>query len=225
MCGRYSMTKSGDGVALRVRVKPLALAPRYNIAPTQMAPVILIDKEPAMKLLRWGLVPSWAEDESVGARLINARAETLQEKPAFRQAFARQRCLVLADGYYEWQGKQPYRFTLDDERPFAFAGLWEKWQRPDGSALLSFAIVTTEPNELTAAVHDRMPVILRGEDYEQWLEPGFGNVEQLRGKLRPYAAAEMAFYAVDPIMNSPNFDDPRCIMRHRETGFLPGLEG
>jgi putative SOS response-associated peptidase YedK len=223
MCGRYSMSKSGDGVSLRVRVKPLALSPRYNIAPRQDAPVILVDKVPEMKLLRWGLVPPWAEDESVGGKFINVRMETASEKPTFRNAFARQRCLVLADGYYEWKGKRPFRFTLKDGAPFAFAGLWERWGQPDGSALLSFTIITTEPNELARKVHNRMPAILRAEDYEKWLDPDLRDVSLLRNCLLPCPAAEMSLYAVNPIMNSPKMDDVRCIERYEEDGLLPGF--
>jgi putative SOS response-associated peptidase YedK len=218
------MSKSGDGVALRVRVEPLALTPRYNIAPSQEAPVILANTAPEMKLLRWGLVPPWAKNESIGARHINARAETVCDKPAFRNAFAGQRCLVLADGYYEWKGKRPYRFALKEETPFAFAGLWEKWSTADAPPLLTFTIITTEPNELARKAHDRMPVILRAEDYEKWLDPDFRDQEALKGILVPCPAAEMISYPVVSMVNNPKCDDPRCIERYEESGLLPGFE-
>ena len=153
------------------------LVPRYNIAPTQQVPVIRLraDASRELSLLRWGLVPSWAQDPSIGQRMINARAETVASKPSYRAAFRRRRCLVPADGYYEWQkagrAKQPYYIRLRDEPLFAMAGLWEQWHDTGGELWETFAIITTEANQATRAIHDRMPVILSQQDYAQWLDP------------------------------------------------------
>ncbi|PJK28662.1 SOS response-associated peptidase [Minwuia thermotolerans] len=181
MCGRYSLTTPLE--ALR-RVFAFEgspnLAPRYNIAPTQSAPVLR--RHPDGRLLchqlRWGLVPSWAKDMSGAARMINARSETVAEKPAFRAAFARRRCLVPADGFYEWQklesGKQPWRIVMADRSPFAFAGLWERWERPEKGTIDSYTILTTDAAPGIAEIHHRMPVILDAADHDAWLDPDAG---------------------------------------------------
>jgi putative SOS response-associated peptidase YedK len=168
-------------------------------------------------LLRWGLIPGWAKDPAIGARLINARAETVAEKPAFRAAFRRRRCLVLADGFYEWQKsakrKQPFFFHLRDDRPFAFAGLWESWEGGDNSHLETCTILTTEPNDLVATVHDRMPVILAPDAHDAWLDPAVEQPDRLTPLLRPYPAEAMDAYPVGPLVNSPTHDGPGCIER------------
>jgi putative SOS response-associated peptidase YedK len=151
--------------------------------------------------MRWGLVPFWAKDDGIGNKLINARCETLDQKPAFRKAFERRRCLVLADGFYEWgkdgATKQPVRIVLRDHQPFAFAGLWEKWRKPDGAELNTPAIITCEATELLTVVHNRMPVILDERDYAQWLDPKLTSARMLRALLRPHSSDAMEFYPVD----------------------------
>ncbi|MCS7040325.1 MAG: SOS response-associated peptidase, partial [Anaerolineae bacterium] len=180
MCGRFTLTASGDELASLFDLEQAPnLEPRYNIAPTQPVAVVRLDREGRRReftLMRWGLIPSWAKDIHIGNRLINARAETLTEKPAFRTAFRRRRCLIPANGFYEWQKptagrKQPYFIGLPDRRPFAFAGLWEHWEGADGSVLDSCAIITTAANERVRVLHDRMPVILERTDFGDWLDP------------------------------------------------------
>jgi putative SOS response-associated peptidase YedK len=218
VCGRFSLGQSGRAIAetFQLTTEP-AIAPRYNIAPTQPAPVILgTTEEPRQfQLLYWGLIPSWAKDPKMGARMINARSETVSEKPSFRAAFKRRRCLVLTDGFYEWQrsatGKQPFYFFMKSHQPFAFAGLWEHWQGADGSEIISCTILTTEANELMHPLHDRMPVILDPQAYDRWLDPTFQDPAALQPLLRPYESGQMTSYAVSPRMNSPKYDDPDCI--------------
>lgn len=195
------------------------LEPRYNIAPTQLVPTVLRSPEQnderQFQMLRWGLIPSWAKDLAMGARLINARAETAAEKPSFRAAFRHRRCLVVADGFYEWQRqegkKQPFYFRLQDGQPFGFAGLWERWEAPDGETIESCTILTTEANELLRPIHDRMPVILDPKDYDLWLDPGVQKAEPLQQLLRPYLAKAMTSYAVSTKVNNPANNTPDCI--------------
>lgn len=219
MCGRYSLAQPTQLISRRFRLDEMIAepAPRYNIAPTEEAAVVV--GEAARRILRamkWGLVPSWAKDPSIGARLINARSETLEEKPAFRSAYRRRRCLVLADGFYEWRpspsgrGKLPVRFVLADGEPFALAGLWEEWRPAAGEPLRTFTIVTTAANARVAACHDRMPVVLRPEGEEVWLAPESGR-EALAALLTPYPEAEMRDYPVSPRVNSAAHDSPECI--------------
>lgn len=216
MCGRYSLTKGIDEISAGLGVLPLELRARYNIAPIQEAPVALHDPERKITCLRWGLVPAWSKDESIACKTINARAESVATTASFREAFKRRRCLIFADGFYEWrkQGrvKMPVRFTLKTEEVFAFAGLWETWRKPDGTDLCTFTIITTEANELTKPVHDRMPVILAPESYPQWLDPTPAPAERLQALLRPFPAEAMRAYAVDPMVNSVANDDPQCLL-------------
>ncbi len=178
MCGRYSITVSPDQLAIHFNAALPAnsdFKARQNAAPSEGLPVLLNEAERNIHFLRWGLIPSWASDPAIGNKLINARAETVDEKPSFKEAFKKRRCLVLADGFYEWQKlsggkKQPMKFTLKTGKPFAFAGLWESWKNPDGDIVRTFTIITTTPNELVATVHDRMPVILRPELESVWLD-------------------------------------------------------
>lgn len=192
-----------------------SLEPRYNIAPTQLVPTVLRTPKRQFQLLRWGLIPSWAKDPAMGARLINARAETAGEKPSFRSAFRHRRCLVIADGFYEWQRqerkKQPFYFRLQDGRSFAFAGLWEHWEAPDGEAIESCTILTTEANELLHPIHDRMPVIIEPKDYDLWLDPTVQKPEPLQQLLCPYPSEAMTSYAVSTQVNSPANNSPDCI--------------
>ncbi len=219
MCGRFSLSQGAEAIA---EVFDLAevpnLEPRYNIAPTSLVPTVLCASEHSdrqLRLLRWGLIPSWAKDPAMGARLINARAETVAEKPSFRTAFRHRRCLVVADGFYEWQRqerkKQPFYFRLQDRQPFAFAGLWEHWEAPDGKVIESCTILTTEANELLRPIHDRMPVILDRKDYDLWLDPAVQNAEPLQQLLRPYKADAMMSYPVSTQVNNPANNSPECI--------------
>ncbi|HEX8720105.1 MAG TPA: SOS response-associated peptidase [Pyrinomonadaceae bacterium] len=209
MCGRYAQRTDPKRLAKEFKVAEVINAsPRYNIAPTQE---VLAVRESAdgreMTLYKWGLVPSWAEDASVGAKLINARSETVTEKPSFRDAFRRRRCVIPADGFYEWRRvegrKQPFFFRMRDERPFGFAGLWERWEGEGGRVINSCAILTTEANEVLRPVHDRMPVILHPDDYELWLGAEARELEHVKEMLRPYPAEEMVGYPVGTGVNSP----------------------
>jgi putative SOS response-associated peptidase YedK len=221
MCGRYSQSKSAEIIAEAFQVDDVPpLEPRYNIAPTQLVPTILqalASTNRQFKVLHWGLIPSWAKDPKMGARLINARAETVAEKPAFRSAFKQRRCLVLADGFYEWQQqeskkqKQPFYFRLNDERPFAFAGLWEHWENTNGEEIESCTLLTTEPNELMRPIHNRMPVILDPNNYELWLDPDVKKPELLQPLLRSYPTEEMTAYPVSKVVNKPSNDSVECI--------------
>ena len=221
MCGRFTLTVDPAQLVEQFELAgppPADLAPRYNIAPTQPVAVVA-NHEGArhLELFKWGLIPSWAKDAEIGNRLINARAETLAEKPAFRSALKRRRCLVLADGFYEWQkqagGKQPMYIQLKDGQPFAFAGLWETW-RPgkDEPVVASCTIITTSPNDLMAGIHDRMPVILKREDYTAWLTPGELPTVEALALLHPYAAGAMQARPVSKAVNSPAHDSPELVL-------------
>jgi putative SOS response-associated peptidase YedK len=217
MCGRFTLTADVNTLqeSFPFVEMPQGMQPHYNIAPTQPVAVVPNDGRNRLDYFIWGLIPSWAKDPNIGSRLINARAETLQEKPSFRTAFRRRRCLVLADGFYEWKqgerGKTPMYIRLASGKPFAFAGLWESWNAPDGSNVLSCTIITTQPNELMATIHNRMPVILLEESYSIWLESGEADPQRLAGLLKPYPAAQMQAYPVSPMVNSPKNDLPELI--------------
>jgi putative SOS response-associated peptidase YedK len=228
MCGRFTLRTPLTVLAQQflfdlgtAGISPAEFLPRYNVAPTQTTPVVRrLPGGPRRELafLHWGLVPSWSKDTKRAASAINARAETLAEKPMFRTAFARRRCLVLADGYFEWKAvgkkKQPYYFRMKDERPFAFAGLWETWRGTAGSAdspLESCTVVTTAGNALSAEIHDRMPVILSPDDYDAWLDPATTDRNELLAMLRPFPADEMKLEPVNPRVNSVRNDDAECI--------------
>lgn len=219
MCGRFTLFAPGDVLERMFGVDEApSLAPRYNIAPSQpvAAGRVLPDGSGReIALLRWGLVPSWAKDPAVGERMINARAETVAEKPSFRSAFRRRRCLVPADGFYEWRKapgrKHPYFIRFRDERPFAIASLWERWEGPDGSAVETCALITTAANEAVSPIHDRMPVILDPNDYDLWLDPALQAKEALLPLLRAFPADEMTAFPVDLRVNNPKVDTPACI--------------
>ncbi|PLZ80111.1 hypothetical protein CBP16_14240 [Fischerella thermalis WC217] len=219
MCGRFTLSVFPEVLTQIFEVEKIPdFKPQYNIAPTQMVLVVLYNSEGnkrEIQRLRWGLIPSWAKDQSMGARLINARAETVAEKPAFRRAFKRQRCLVVADGFYEWQQqdgkKQPYYFRLSNGKPFSFAGLWEEWQSPEQERIKSCTILTTQANELLQMVHDRMPVILQQESYDLWLDPPVHDVELLQPLLHPYPSEAMTSYPVTTLVNSPKNNSAECI--------------
>jgi putative SOS response-associated peptidase YedK len=226
MCGRFSLGASATALVVQFDLPNVpAWTPRYNIAPTQEVLAIVrrpdaLDRQ--ARLLRWGLIPMWAEGPAVGSRTINARAETVATKPAFRRAFKQRRCLVLADGFYEWQRqdgrKQPYYIRLHDARPFAFAGLWERWVPPDGQPLDSCTIITTVANDLIRPLHVRMPVVLSPAEYDVWLDPSVQEAERLRPLLRPYPPEEMETYPVSTRVNNPANDTPECIATLRGQG-------
>ncbi len=219
MCGRYRLSRRKQIVEQYfASVSGEAeWSPRYNIAPTQPVPVIRQNsKEPARKLslVRWGLIPSWAKDPSVAASTINARSETAGTKPAFRDALKYRRCLVPADGFYEWQrtgkAKQPYCFEVGEGELFAFAGIWDRWKDPRGNTVETCSILTTTPNTVTSVVHDRMPVILDPDSYGLWLDPGMRDVSVASELLMPYDARLMRCYPVSTRVNSAANDDEEC---------------
>ncbi len=211
MCGRYTLITNIKKIAESFGVEPtLNTMPRYNIAPTQDIVAILKNGQAHLTTLRWGLIPSWAKDESIGSRMINARAETLAEKPSFKNLLRRHRCMIVADGFYEWKaegkGKTPMYITLEDDQPFAFAGLWDIWKSPEGPEVHSCTIITTEPNELMATIHNRMPAILRPGAYEDWLNPELRDEQVLTHWLSPYPAELMKARPVSRLVNNPKND-------------------
>ena len=219
MCARYSLIASAEDLgAWFRRRKGWGLAPRYNIAPTQ--PEGVVRQGPGgggrrFDLMHWGLIPHWAKDASFARRTINARSETAAEKPSFRAAFRRRRCLVPVSGYYEWQKtggpKQPYFIRMGDGGVFAFAGLWESWSSPEGSEIDSCTILTMAPNERMAAIHDRMPVILERADYGLWLDGGPEATSAAQALLRASPDEATSAYPVSSHVNNPRNDDARCI--------------
>lgn len=219
MCGRYTQTADLETLQRRFELssKGVTLEPRYNLAPRQEAPIIVQENERVLRIMRWGLVPHWAKEDSIGYKLINARAETITQKPSFKEPLKTRRCLVLADGFYEWQKtekknvKIPMRFVLKNGEPFALAGLWDLWQKPDGDKLLSFTIITTNANDLVGRIHDRMPVILRKEDEDIWLDTNSKGIDKLVSLLKPYPSDMMEGYEVSTLVNSPKNDTPECI--------------
>jgi putative SOS response-associated peptidase YedK len=236
MCGRYRLTAKQRFIAEHFDLEESEVhsSPRYNIAPTQEAAIVRQDRQQPKRLfslMRWGLVPYWAKDASIGFKTINAMAETAAEKASFREAMRRRRCLVPADGFYEWQKirrkeKQPYNIGMADDGLFAFAGLWERWAGPAGTPLNSFTILTTNANPLLAGIHDRMPVILKPEDYDVWLDPGMTNPVGVADLLRPFDARLMKKYPVSTRVGNADNDDLECIQEitpstpQPETGML-----
>lgn len=224
MCGRFTLRAPAHIIAERFQLSTLPeLGPRFNIAPTQPVPVIRLNtagNDREFTYLHWGLVPSWADDISIGNRMINARGETVASKPSFRAAFKRRRCLVIADGYYEWKkltakSKQPYLIEMSDGLPFAMAGLWESWHGGKGSAeggLESCTIITTEANEQTHDVHDRMPVILAPSNHSAWLDPDNTDYDALQSLITPLADSQLRLIPVGTYVNNPRHDDPKCVI-------------
>lgn len=216
MCGRFTLVSPFVAVTERFHAAaPQDFRPRYNIAPGQDVLCVIRDGENRIEHLRWGLIPFWAKDPAIGNRLINARAETVAEKPSFRSAFAKRRCLVVADGFYEWrpEGKRkvPVYIFLKSKKPFGFAGLYENWKDPGGREIRTCTIITTEANDLVRPIHDRMPVILSEGAEDRWLDPAEGSRERLQAILTPYPAGEMAAFDVTSIVNSAAHDAPDCI--------------
>ena len=218
MCGRYRLT-STERFLDRFEVEnEIELVPRFNIAPSQQVAVVRQDRErPVRKAsyMRWGLVPYWSKDDKSGFKMINARAESAADRPAFREPLQRRRCLIPADGFFEWQrrgsSKQPFHFGMADESLFAFAGIWDRWKPPGGDVLETCSILTTTPNSLLADVHDRMPVILAESDYDLWLDPGYQKCDGVLEMLRPFDAAAMKRYPVSTRVNSVANDDAECV--------------
>jgi putative SOS response-associated peptidase YedK len=224
MCGRFSQSSSIEVIAAIFGIETVDPPPRYNIAPTQSVAAILESShQPHLHWLQWGLIPSWAKDPKIGSKLINARAETVMEKPSFRTAFRHRRCLIPADGFYEWQQvegskqKQPYLIGLQDGQPFAFAGLYERWESPSGDILATCTIITTTANQLVEPIHGRMPVIVAPQDYDRWLDTSFdkrvgeeANIAKIKAILAPYPAEAMQLYPVGSIVNNPKNDRPEC---------------
>lgn len=219
MCGRFTLSTSAEVVAEFFELGEVPeLAPRYNIAPTQPVAAVVVDSKAGARVLnhyQWGLIPSWSKDPTIGARMINARAETVASKPSYRAAFKRRRCLIPASGFYEWQklngGKQPHLIAMRDGGVFALAGLWEHWSSADGSEIESCTIITAEPNELAAPIHNRMPVILPKTVHSAWLDPANEDPKSLESLLKPFPAKRMHAYPVSTYVNSPSRDGPKCI--------------
>ena len=218
MCGRFTLTADQDSFEDRFSLTgfDLGWVPSFNIAPTQEVLTVTNDgSENRPELMRWGLVPSWAKDPKIGNRMINARSETLTEKPSFRTAFKRRRCLIPADGFYEWKregkAKKPMLITANPGGLFAFAGLWETWKQPDGSWLLTCAIITTSANEFMTSIHDRMPVNLPRHFEASWLDPEEQDTAMLSELLLPYDSDRMEGYEVSTLVNSPRNNFPEVI--------------
>lgn len=217
MCGRFVLVADPEVIQQQFDLSALPVTgPRYNIAPTQPVGVITNEEPRTLSVLQWGLIPSWAKDDSMGGKMINARSETVEEKPAFRSAFKRRRCIVPASGFYEWQqqtkaNKTPFYIQPKDETLFGLAGLWELWYSPDGGELLTFTILTTEANTFMQQYHHRMPVILRPEDYDTWLTPGEVPADVLRPLLYQFDSDAMTAYEVSKLVNKPMNDMPECI--------------
>lgn len=220
MCGRYANAAQKEQIKkeFRTLVNNSGDQPKYNIAPSQMVDAVLIlNNERNLVRLKWGLIPSWAKDPDIGNRMINARAETLAEKPSFREAFKSRRCIIPASGFYEWQkkgtsGKQPFYFYLKEKNVFGFAGLWESWiDKQTGEELETCTIITTEANEILKSVHDRMPVILKSESYDEWLDTKLKDTAKLQELLKPYSAKEMDSYAVSKSVNIPETNSPELV--------------
>lgn len=215
MCGRYTLHTAASELAEAFGLDAVPdFSDRFNIAPTQLVPVVRSQAgHYEMDLLRWGLIPFWAKEKSIGNRMINARSESVAEKPAYRNSFKKKRCLVVADGFFEWKKtsgkKQPYYIHRRDSKPFAFAGLWDEW-KGDAEPIESFTIITTDANELVAPLHDRMPVILPLEQYETWLDPDSTPAE-LTEILEPFPEEELETYPVSTIVNNPRNDVADCV--------------
>ena len=219
MCGRFVLMTPGKSLAEHFRLaEEPSLEPRYNVAPTQPAAIIKPKAGSSLrelKIVRWGLIPFWAKDAKIGARFINARSETASDKPAFRAAFKMRRCLIPADGFYEWKklekGSDPYLVVLANRMPFAFAGLWESWKSPHGELIESCTILTTDANELVRPIHDRMPAILSPSDYELWLNPNPKTIGSLKHILKSFPSEQMILFPVSGKVNKASYDAADCV--------------
>jgi putative SOS response-associated peptidase YedK len=223
MCGRFTLTATVDQLIDRFDVEFFLeqeeYLPSYNVAPSQsVLAVINNGSHKRMGFLRWGLIPPWAKDMSIGYKMINARAETLSEKPSFRNAYKNKRCLIVADSFYEWKRidsktKTPMRIKLKSDELFAMAGLWESWKSPEGKTIYSCSVITTQPNELVQDIHDRMPVILKPEDEKNWLDPSISDTSKLQPLLKPLEPSLMEAYEVSPLVNSPKNNSIQLIQK------------
>jgi len=218
MCGRFTLEISSETLKVIFGVSPLEnIPPRYNIAPTQLVLVLRndLDNNRQLSYLKWGLIPYWAKDAAIGNHMINARSETVDQKLAFKSAFKHRRCIIPASGFYEWQKvegkKRPHYITLKDGSPMMFAGLWDRWTSPEGNVIESCTILTTISNELIQTLHDRMPVVLRMEDADYWLDSRITDPSQLRQLFSPYQPDLLNLYPVSNMVNSPRNDDLKCI--------------
>ncbi len=230
MCGRFTLAV--DTSSLQTTFPWLKISgemtPRYNVAPTQPVAVVANTGKNELDFFLWGLIPSWAKDPTIASKLINARSETLAEKPSFRSAYKRRRCLIFSDGFYEWRSepqgraKTPMYIRMKSGQPFAFAGLWESWQSPHGDLLRSCTIITTQANELLAPIHHRMPVILHADDYDRWLDPAERTHADLGDLLKSYPGDPMETYPVSRMVNSPANDSPECVVPESHST-QPGL--
>jgi putative SOS response-associated peptidase YedK len=218
MCGRYSLSKSKPELEQRFQAEMLAdFKPRYNIAPTQLVPVITSESPKGFSFFYWGITPDFGQNKPVSQKLINARSETVNEKISFKSSFQKRRCLIPADGFFEWKklGKKtkiPYRFTLLEDQLFAFAGIWEEYETVSGESHHTFLILTTTANELVGEVHDRMPVILRRDQEKKWLD-SYSSTDELISLLQPFSAESMLSFTVSPLVNSVQNDSPGVIRR------------
>jgi len=223
MCGRYTLAVKEAILLQRFNIFDFEgeHKPRYNIAPSQDNPVVFLNEKSQriMTPMRWGLIPHWAQDESIGNRMINARIETVAQKPSFKTSLRKRRCLVPVDGYYEWTklgkpGKgRPFRIVTKSRELFAFAGLWDVWKNQIGDLIQSYTIITTEADELVGQIHPRMPVILRPENEDRWIDPHLEGLESLMKALTPYPAGLMEMYEVSPLVGNPNNDVEECIQQ------------
>jgi len=221
MCGRYSLTAKKEKIKAEFDLQDVHLAsisPRYNIAPSQAVPALVSESDKRqIEICQWGLVPSWSKDPKIGHRMINARKETLAEKPSYRGPFKNHRCLVLADGFFEWKQagrtKIPYFIRLKSGAPFGFAGLWAHWAGKDGSEIVSCCIITGEPNDLIRSIHNRMPCLIPKDKRDFWLDHSRYEPDKLLAILEPYPADEMEAYPVSTTVNNPANDRPECILQ------------
>ncbi|MFS0865138.1 SOS response-associated peptidase [Fredinandcohnia sp. 179-A 10B2 NHS] len=221
MCGRFTLFAEYNEIIDRFSIEAAIDAglyvPSYNIAPSHSVLSVINDgNKNRLGFLRWGLIPSWAKDEKIGYKMINARAETISEKPSFRQAYNSRRCLIIADSFYEWKRKDdktkiPIRIKLKSNKMFAMAGIWERWTSPSGDTVYSCSVITTEPNELMNEIHDRMPVILKKEDEKTWLNPAIQVSPEISKLLKPLPAHLMEAYEVSSLVNSPRNNSPNLI--------------
>ena len=226
MCGRFALYSDPKTLARRFGAQaPADLRPRYNVAPTQSIPIVREDDgQRRFALVRWRLIPHWAKEMELGYNTINARAETVASSPAYRSAFRHRRCLVVADGWFEWETrpdskrKQPWFITLRDHEPMAFAGLWDRWHSPEGTDVESCTIIVTDANDRTRTIHPRMPVVLAPDDWDMWLAPEGSDPEMLKGLLRPYPADGVTAWPVSTVVNNTRNDSPECVARIDEEG-------
>ena len=218
MCGRFVLKDTIKDLSTFFQVDnihDLFLLPKYNIYPGQNVPVIIMEEGKKFIMMRWGLVPSWSNDPMIGFQMINARAETLSQKPSFKSSFKKHRCIIPCSGFYEWEKldkktKVPYFIRLKNRKPFALAGLWDRWKK-DGGNLTTFTIITTAANKIIEPIHDRMPVILKSKIHDLWLNPDITDTDTINDFLKPYPSDEMELYKISTIVNNPKNDSPQCI--------------